>query len=60
MVCTSTIVQQILIKINVEEEEPSDTFMEITDPESKTTWQQTSFISIAISIGKIKTDILLF
>lgn len=60
MVCTSTIVQHILIKINVEEEETSHTFMEITDTESKKTWQQTSFISIAISIGKIKTYILLF
>lgn len=53
MVCASTIIQRILIKINIEEEEVQDNFMEITDPESRSTWQQTSFISIAISIGKI-------
>jgi len=54
MVCTSTIVQQILIKINVHEEEPSDTFIEITDSTvPRTTWQQTNSISVAISIGNV-------
>lgn len=54
MVCASTIIQRILIKINIEEgDEVQDSYMEITDPESRSTWQQTSFISIAISIGKI-------
>jgi len=53
MVCASTIIQRMLIKINVEED-ASNTFMEITDPESRAaTWQQTSSISIAISIGTI-------
>jgi len=53
MVCASTIIQRMLIKINVEED-ASDTFMEITDSETRaTTWQQTSSISVAISIGKI-------
>jgi len=52
MVCSSTIIQRILIKINVEDN-ASDSFIEITDPESRATWQQTSSISIAISIGKI-------
>ncbi|VVC24089.1 Hypothetical protein CINCED_3A012133 [Cinara cedri] len=52
MVCSSTIIQRILLKINAEEEETSDSFMEISDPESRTTRQQTSSISIAISIGK--------
>lgn len=53
MVCASTIIQRILIKINVEEGETSDGFMEITDTaESEApTWQQTNSISIAISIG---------
>lgn len=53
MVCASTIIQRILIKINVEEGETSDGFMEITDTaESEApTLQQTSSISIAISIG---------
>lgn len=54
MVCASTIIQRILIKINIEEEETSDEFMEITDSaESRATWQQTSSISISISIGKV-------
>lgn len=54
MVCASTIIQRILVKINVEEEEEvQDNFMEISDLESRSTWQQTSFIAIAISIGKI-------
>lgn len=53
MVCASTIIQRMLIKINVEEEETSDNFIEITDPESsRNTLQQTSSISVAISIGK--------
>lgn len=52
MVCASTIIQRMLIKINVEED-TSDNFTEIVDPESRATWQQTSSISIAISIGKI-------
>ncbi|XP_025196089.1 piezo-type mechanosensitive ion channel component-like isoform X2 [Melanaphis sacchari] len=52
MVCASTIIQRMLIKINIEED-ASDTFTEITDPESRaTTWEQTSSISVAISIGK--------
>ncbi|XP_022177206.1 piezo-type mechanosensitive ion channel component-like isoform X2 [Myzus persicae] len=52
MVCASTIIQRMLIKINVEDN-ASDSFVEITDPaESRATWQQTSSISIAISIGK--------
>lgn len=52
MVCASTIIQRMLFKINVEEEETSDNFIEITDPESsRTTLQQTSSISVAISIG---------
>jgi hypothetical protein len=51
MVCASTIIQRMLIKINVEED-ASDSFIEITDPESRATRQQTSSISIAISIGK--------
>lgn len=51
MVCASTIIQRMLIKINVEED-ASDNFIEIADPESRATWQQTSSISIAISIGK--------
>lgn len=53
MVCSSTIIQRILIKINAEEEEISDTFIEISDPESRATWQHTSSISVAISIGNI-------
>lgn len=55
MVCSSTIIQRILKKINAEEEteEASDTFMEILDPESRATRQQTTSISVAISIGKI-------
>ncbi|XP_025418827.1 piezo-type mechanosensitive ion channel component-like isoform X7 [Sipha flava] len=52
MVCASTIIQRMLIKINSEVEETSNTFVEITEPESRATWQQTSSISIAISIGK--------
>lgn len=63
MVCASTIIQRVLIKINSEEEETSDTFMEIpdTDPaESRGTWQQTSSISIAISIGKICKMLIYF
>jgi len=53
MVCVSTIVQRILIKINInEEEEATDTFMEISNSDSRATWQQTSFISVAISMGK--------
>jgi len=52
MVCASTIIQRMLTKINVEED-ASDNFTEIADPESRATWQQTSSISIAISIGKI-------
>lgn len=52
MVCVSTIIQRMLIKINVEEEETTDNFMEISNSESKVTWQQTSFISVAISMGK--------
>lgn len=52
MVCASTIIQRMLIKINVEED-ASDNFTEIVDTESRATWQQTSSISIAISIGKI-------
>lgn len=53
MVFTSTIIQRMLIKINVKEEETSNTFMEIADPDSRTvTWQQTSSISVAISMGK--------
>lgn len=51
MVCASTIIQRMLIKINTEVEETSENFTEITDPESRATWQQTSSISIAISIG---------
>jgi len=43
----------MLIKINInEEEEGTDTFMEISNSDSRTTWQQTSFISVAISMGK--------
>lgn len=54
MVCASTIIQRILIKINIEEEEEiPEHFMDITESESRSTWQQTSFISIAISIGNI-------
>lgn len=55
MVCTSTIIQRILIKINIDEGEPSETFMEITDvtPEATSTWQQANSISVAISIGTI-------
>jgi len=51
MVCVSTIVQRILIKINGEEEN-TNSFMEIPSSESRMTWQQTSFISVAISMGK--------
>lgn len=54
MVCASTIIQRMLIKINTEIEETSNSFVEITEPESKATWQQTSSISIAISIGNSK------
>lgn len=53
MVCASTIIQRMLIKINIEEDETSDAFMEITDSESRGTWQHTSSISVAISIGKL-------
>lgn len=53
MVCSSTIIQRILKKINAEEETEEDTFMEILDPESRATRQQTTSISVAISIGKI-------
>lgn len=53
MVCASTIIQQMLIKINTQVDETSDNFVEIADPESRATWQQTSSISIAISIGNL-------
>lgn len=53
MVLTSTIIQRMLIKINVKEEETSDNFVEMTDIGSRAaTWQQTSSISVAISMGK--------
>lgn len=51
MVSASTIIQRMLFKINIEQDETSDAFMEITDPESTATY--TSFISVAISIGKV-------
>lgn len=56
MVFTSTIIQRMLIKINVKEEETSDTFIEMTDPDVRVaTLQQTSSISVAISMGKSLT-----
>lgn len=52
MAFASTIIQQLIIKINVVEDR-SDTYVDIENPEIRTTDQQANFISIAISIGKI-------
>lgn len=52
MVFASTIIQQLIIKINIIEDRP-DNYVDIENPEIRTTGQQANSISIAISIGKI-------
>lgn len=52
MVCASTIVQRLIIKTNVIEEERSDTYVDIGNPETKSDNQPVNYISIAITIGK--------
>ncbi|XP_050528332.1 piezo-type mechanosensitive ion channel component-like isoform X3 [Daktulosphaira vitifoliae] len=52
MICTSTIIQRVLVKINNRNYQISENFMEVSNSDIRESDQQNSLLCVAISIGK--------